>query len=50
MDSIQQYKEAEQRVKELQAWPELDAVQQMELDRLVREMNELNEKLNNFEL
>ncbi len=49
MDSIQKYNEAKARVSELQDWPELDPLQQMELDRLIREMNEFDEKLSNFE-
>lgn len=49
MHNIPEYKEAEERVAELQSMHELDPVEQMELDRLIREMNEFKEKLSNFE-
>lgn len=49
MDSIKEYKEAEKRVAELQSMDELDVIEEMEHDRLCREMNEFNEKISNFE-
>lgn len=43
MDNMQ-FKEAKERVAELQAMDDIDPVEEMELDRLIREMNEFKEK------
>ncbi len=47
--SYQEYNETKKRILELQNQIELDPVEQMELDRLIRERNEFKEKLNNIE-
>jgi len=49
MDSFQDYQEAKKRIQQLQDWPELDVVEKMELDRLIKEVNEFQEKITNFE-
>ena len=47
--SYQDKENALDRVDELQNMPELDVVEQMELDRLIREINEFKEKLINLD-
>lgn len=49
MDSSQDLKKAEKRIKELQDRPELDAALQDKLDNLITEVNEFKEKTINFE-
>lgn len=49
MDSYQEYNKVKKRITELQNWPDLDIVEQMELDRLIKEINTFNEKMTNFE-
>ena len=47
--SYQEFEEADKRLKELQSEIELDVIQEMEMDRLMEEINEFKGKISNFE-